>query len=117
MITIIAGGRDFTDVDYFETALDLLQKYAWTISTVVSGTARGADKLGENWATDNDINLIKFKPEWTQYGKGAGFRRNEDMANYAEALVAFWDGKSKGTKHMIDTAVKLGLYVKVFHYE
>jgi len=111
MKTIIAGGRDFDDVDllYFS-----LLNLPWDISEVVSGGARGADTLGEVWASSKDIHYNRFPANWDKYGKQAGFLRNVSMGEYADALVAFWDGKSKGTKHMIDEAVKRGLYIKVF---
>jgi hypothetical protein len=117
MVTIIAGSRDFAHYDYMERALEEVDKYAWNITEVVSGGAPGADSCGEAWANDNEVRLTRMPAEWNKYGKSAGYRRNYDMANYAEALIAFWDGKSKGTKHMIDIATQLGLYTKVFRYE
>jgi hypothetical protein len=112
MRTIIAGGRDFND---FTMLCESMDEIPWVVSEVVSGTAKGADRLGERWAGDNPVKL--FPADWNKHGKAAGHIRNSEMAKYAEALVAFWDGKSKGTKGMIETAVKKGLYVKVFFYE
>lgn len=82
-------------------------------TTVVSGTAKGADKLGENWAELNNIPLEKYPADWNKFGKSAGYKRNTEMANNAEALIALWDGKSRGTKHMIDIATtkKLQIYI------
>lgn len=117
MVTIIAGSRSFNDYEFMEHCLEEVQRYGWNISEVVSGGARGADNFGEKWAYDNAHLLTKFPANWDKYGKSAGYRRNEDMSDYAESLVAFWDGKSKGTRHMIDIAIKEGLYVKVFYYE
>ena len=116
MRTIIAGGRDFDDYAFVENSLATLERYGWTIHLVCSGAARGADYLGEEWARDNEVMLERFPADWDEQGKAAGFIRNQAMADYADALVAFWDGKSKGTKHMIDCAVKEGLYIKVFYY-
>lgn len=77
-----------------------------SVPTIVSGGARGADKLGEVYAKDNGYNLRIFPADWNTHGYKAGFLRNEEMAEYADALAAFWDGKSRGTKHMISTALK-----------
>lgn len=115
MITIIAGSRDFTDYEKLDKCIDEVASYAWLISRVISGGARGADELGELWAKKMDIPVDVYPAEWDTYGKSAGYVRNEAMAQRAEALVAFWDGKSKGTKNMIDIAIKFGLYVKVFY--
>ncbi len=118
MKTIIAGGREFTDGEYLT---DSLLELPWVISEVVSGTCRGADRTGESWATKQDINIKRFPAKWNPdpdntkvVDRGAGFKRNVEMARYAEGLVAFWDGKSVGTKHMIDEAIKRSLYIKVF---
>ena len=65
------------------------------------------------WARNNNIPLKMFYPNWDRYGKSAGMIRNKEMAEYAEALIAIWDRRSKGTKHMIATAKRLGLQVFV----
>ena len=74
---------------------------------VVSGRAMGADMLGEIYADENNHSIKHFPAEWDKHGKGAGFIRNGEMAKYANLLIAFWDGESKGTKHMIETAKRL----------
>ena len=114
MKTIIAGSRDFNDKDLLEASLFSLP---WHIDTVVSGRAQGADKLGELYAYEYNKDIKLFPANWDLHGKSAGYLRNKQMAEYADALVAFWDCKSKGTKHMIDLAVDHGLYVKVVKYE
>lgn len=86
----------------------------FTITEVVSGTARGVDRLGEWWAEEHHIPLIQFPPNWESYGKGAGMVRNKEMAYYADALIAVWDGKSKGTKHMVDVMISLGKPVSLY---
>jgi len=112
MKTIIAGGREFTNYRFMATVLK-----DHDITTVVSGTARGADKTGEEWAKFNNIPVEKHPANWDKHGKSAGYIRNSEMADCSEALVAFWDGKSRGTKHMIDLATKKGLVVTVYNYE
>jgi hypothetical protein len=111
MRTIIAGSRDFVNYDLMNSMMD--QVDIW-ITEVLSGGARGADKLGERWAVHNDIPYELWLADWEKHGKSAGPIRNRQMAQNAEALIAFWDGRSRGTKHMINTARKLGLEVRVF---
>lgn len=101
MKVIIAGSREgFELADVFEAMEDC----EFDVSEVVSGTARGVDRLGEAWANANQIPIKRFPANWDGHGKSAGYVRNAQMAEYADALVALWDGKSKGTKHMIDLA-------------
>lgn len=110
MKTIIAGSRDITDYNIILAAVLGFDK---NITEVVSGGARGADALGEEWADNNRIPIKRFPADWARYGKSAGPRRNEQMARYADALIACWDGESKGTKSMINLAREAGLMVYV----
>ncbi len=115
MKTIIAGGRDIINPNFLEKAI---QQSGFNISEVVCGGARGADDLGRKWtANGNRIPLKLFPANWIKYGKGAGFIRNKQMADYGEALIALWDGKSKGTKNMIEIAYKKGLKVFIFRVD
>jgi hypothetical protein len=115
---IIAGGRDFDDYDYLEcTLVDLFCPTSnYPNIEVVSGTARGADTLGERFASDSATPVRQFKPDWETHGRVAGFIRNQDMAEYADVLVAFWNGESRGTRDMIDRALREGLEVHVYRY-
>ena len=115
MKVIIAGGRDFED--YYL----LCQKVEKILSRqdeveIVSGTAKGADKLGELYAHEHGHQIKRFPADWGSFGKKAGYIRNEEMAEYADALIAFWNGESKGTKHMIDIANNNELKVRVITY-
>ena len=112
---IVAGGRDFSDYDLLKSKLDNLLVDRDPVE-IVSGTARGADKLGEFYAKRTQLAVALFPANWDLYGKSAGYRRNEEMAEYADALVAFWDGKSRGTMHMINLATSAGLQVRVVNY-
>ena len=103
MRVIIAGSRAgarFSDIE------DAIAQSQFDITTVISGAARGVDRIGEQWAGDNGIPTIRFYADWNKYGKAAGYRRNVDMANHADALIAVWNGESKGTQHMINIAKK-----------
>jgi hypothetical protein len=86
------------------------------VTVVLSGTARGADTLGENWARRRDVPVERHPADWETHGKRAGFIRNALMVKKADMLVAFWDGKSKGTEHVIGIAKKAGLQVTVVEY-
>lgn len=108
MKTIVAGGRDYTLTTEDEALLDTLG-----ITEVVCGGARGADEGGKRWAESRDIPVVMFPANWSQHGRSAGPIRNRQMAEYGERLVAFWDGQSRGTKNMIETAKSLGLEVIV----
>lgn len=114
---IIAGGRKFKD---YELLCSKMAAFTENVNPedieIVSGVARGADQLGERWAAEGVIPVKHFPADWGQYGKSAGYKRNEDMARYATHLVAFWDGKSRGTEHMIQLAEKVGLEVRVVRY-
>ena len=106
MRTIIAGSRTFADADLLAKTMAALP---WTPTVVLSGGARGADRLGEQWARRHSIPVEVYPADWNTYGRSAGYRRNEVMAGLADALVAFWDGTSPGTKHMLDIARSHGL--------
>ena len=108
MRTIIAGSRNCTDMDQLLQAISVC---GWKPTVVISGTARGVDKLGERWASEQNILCERFPADWNAYGKSAGYKRNEQMANNAEALIALWDGESKGTQHMIEIARRKGLRI------
>lgn len=115
MKVIIAGGRDFADLGLlYQSCTEILKDKS--VEEIVSGCARGADKAGEKYAEFNKIPIKKFPAEWDKYGKSAGYRRNKDMAEYADVLIAFWNGESKGTKHMIDLATANKLEVHIIKY-
>jgi hypothetical protein len=115
---IIAGTRKFADYTLLCSSCDRLlsQKGLTHDIIIVSGTARGADKLGERYAKERGYNVELFPADWENKGRAAGYIRNADMANNADALIAFWDGTSHGTAHMIDIARKKNLPVRVIRY-
>jgi hypothetical protein len=83
---------------------------------IVSGNAKGADRMGEYYASQRGYKKVLFPAKWDEYGKSAGFIRNKQMAEYADALIAFFDGESRGTKSMIELAEKNGLVINVYKY-
>jgi hypothetical protein len=110
MRIIIAGDRHFTNKQYIYA---VIAKAGFPITEVVSGGAKGVDTIGEMYALEHGIPLKRFPVNWNVYGKAAGPIRNQQMANYADGLIAFLAPGSKGTKNMIETATKKGLPVKV----
>jgi hypothetical protein len=104
---VIAGSRTFDNYDLlFEKCSEALKDYDSVEVEIVSGGAKGADKLGERFAKEKGFALTLFPADWNKFGKSAGYIRNKEMAKYADILIVFWDGVSKGTKHMIDLAEK-----------
>lgn len=116
---IIAGSRGFSNYKLLREQCNkyLREKRKTSNIIIVSGHARGADTLGERYAQDEGFALEVYPAQWKKLGKQAGYRRNEQMAEVADALIAFWDGESKGTKHMIDIMNNKGLPTKVVNYD
>ena len=123
---IIAGSRDFNDYELLKkSAIEIITKKTMLpdLTRIISGGARGADTLGERFANEMGLEISRFIPDWDDLGKRAGYVRNAEMAKFSVedgnygVLIAFWDGKSRGTKHMIDLANKYGLEVHVVNYK
>ena len=116
---IIAGSRGFSNYKLLKDECNkfLREKRKTSNVIIVSGHARGADTLGEKYAQDEGFSLEIYPAQWKKLGKQAGYRRNEQMAEVADALIAFWDGSSKGTKHMIDIMNEKNLLVRIVEYE
>lgn len=112
---IVAGSREFNDYELLEEKLNFYIGKHKNIE-IISGTARGADRLGERYAIEKGFSLQKFPADWQKYGKRAGYLRNEDMARYATHAVIFWDGRSKGTAHMIELCEKYKLNYRVIRF-
>lgn len=110
MRTIIAGSRSVHDMN---AVLAAVLEAPWVPTTIISGTARGADQLGEQFASDFGLPVTRFPADWQAHGRRAGHLRNAAMAEHADALIALWDGHSPGTANMIETAKRKGLAVHV----
>jgi hypothetical protein len=111
MKVIIAGSRTLSDYGIIELAVT---NSKFTPIEIISGCAKGADRLGELFAKNHNLPVKYFPADWNRFGKAAGYKRNQQMAEYGDALVAVWDGKSKGTGHMINIMKDLN---KPFHVE
>jgi hypothetical protein len=115
---IIAGSRTLKDYKLVEKIInDALVNLDKDTIEIISGGAKGVDTLARQYAMKNKLPCKVFEPNWDEYGKSAGYMRNSEMANYGNALIAIWDGKSKGTKHMITEARRNGLKIKVFKFK
>lgn len=110
---IIAGSRNFSDYPKLVEVCDSLFENVNGQIEIVSGSARGADRLGELYARERGYRLRRFPADWDELGKKAGYVRNMVMGGYADMAVIFWDGESRGTKSMIDIMYKLKKYCKV----
>jgi len=110
----VVGGRDFTDYDLMTQTLDALIQ-AGHEYVLVSGGAKGADQLSEKYAETKGYDMIIYTPKWSQ-GKMAGPIRNQKIVDKSDEIVAFWDGKSPGTKSTIQIAKKCGKTVHVIKY-
>jgi len=108
MRVIIAGSRDYTPTSEELALLDKID-----ITEVVSGTCRGVDRAGEDWARSRNIPIKQFPAQWDEHGRAAGPIRNEQMAKYADAVVLFHSDKSnsRGTASMYRIALKHGLII------
>ena len=112
MKVAIIGSRTFNDYDKLVNFMT--QFINWTqISLIVSGGAKGADALAEKYADAFGIEKLIFPADWEKYGKSAGMRRNQQIVNNAELVVACWDLSSKGTKDSINKALKAGKPVMI----
>ena len=119
MKVIIAGCRTLARSQYKEVERameDAALEKGIKPTLIISGKAAGADALGELWADRHNIPVQGHPPDWAAHGRAAGPIRNAQMADEADALVAIWDGQSRGTRNMIQTAQKKGLTVHIHYF-
>lgn len=109
----VVGSRTFND---YKKMKEVLSSYTDKNTTIVSGGARGADRLAEKYAEEKNLPTKIFIPDWDGLGKKAGFIRNEIIVENSDMVIAFWDGQSRGTKHTIELAKKMNKKVVVFIY-
>ncbi len=133
MRIIIAGSRTIKDEEAISLIDEAVKNSGWTIDEVISGDAPGVDTAAIQWAERNFIDYVRIPANWKKYNKAAGYKRNQKMAWYAQAvakqlelqekevdskyqpgLIAIWNGKSKGTGHMIDIANEAGMEVFIW---
>lgn len=117
---IVAGGRDFADYAYMKEKLDEVFNALGDLDShpveIISGMAKGADTLGIRYAEEHQLTMVLYPANWKNYPRMAGILRNMNMLVTATHLVALWDGKSHGTKHMIEIAKEKGIPVWIYKY-
>lgn len=113
---IIAGGRDFANYELLQNKCDQFFREKRP-TAIISGLARGADTLGTRYARERGIQVLEFPADWERLGRRAGMVRNLQMLEAADAVVAFWDGQSRGTAHMVNETKKRGLPLRVVRYQ
>jgi len=114
MQLIIAGSRSFHDD---QRLCQTLAPERHRITQVLTGGARGADQLGYRWAWKHQVTHQRFRADWERCGTSAGVRRNSQMAQACAMLLAFWDGRSAGTRHLIGCMQQLGKPVVVIQFD
>lgn len=107
----VVGSRSFDNAKAMQAALKLHD-----ISLLITGGARGADTLAENWAKAHRVPLRVFRANWEKHGEAAGIIRNMEMVDAADKVLAFWDGQSPGTRFTINYARKSGVIVEVIPF-
>ena len=113
---VVAGSRGFQDYDLMQRKLNAFLRVRLNAEIpvqIVSGTAGGADTLGERYADNIGLEVCRFPAPWEELGKPAGYVRNRLMARVSDAVVVFWDGQSRGSQHMIRIAEEMGRPLRV----
>lgn len=117
---IVAGGRDYSNQNivnyYIDRVKDVCDSRGLNL-VIVCGMATGADTLGRNYAIYNGLEVLEFPADWNRYGKSAGYIRNKEMGDVADSAIVFWDGRSKGSKLMIDIMHELKKPVVAISYD
>lgn len=112
----IVGSRSFYDYELFEAVVDSILEHYY-IDTIVSGGARGTDKLAERYASDKGYEIGVFEADWETYGRKAGFIRNSEIWENSDMGIAFWDGESKGTAHSFKIARSQGKDLLIYNFK
>ena len=109
----VVGSREWNHLKLLESTL--CKEFTQAVVTeFISGGARGVDSYAEKLAKDYQLKITIFKPDWDKYGKSAGYKRNKLIIDEADKVIAFWSGKSKGTKHSIDLAIQAGKPIDIY---
>ena len=112
----VIGSRTFDNYELLVESIKGITKKDKPFTHIVSGGAKGADKLGEQYAKEYKLETIIYYPNWQKYGKAAGFIRNEDIIKEADEVIAFWDGQSRGTLNSINHAKKQKKLIHLIHF-
>ncbi len=108
----VIGSRSFSDKQLLFSILSGINN----IELIISGGAKGADQMAEEFAKQHNIDTLIFKPDYNQFGRGAPLIRNKHIVNSSELIVAFWDGKSRGTKNALEHTQKSGKKIEIHNF-
>ena len=111
MRVVICGSRGIGSVELIDKAVKMS---GFEVTEVISGTASGPDTFAIEWAEKNGIPVVRMPADWNKYGRSAGFKRNKEMVDIADAVIAIWDEKSNGTRNTMGLGKDKGIPVKVF---
>lgn len=114
---LIAGSRGFNDYELLKSEIDKLVNQFTNPIEIISGCAKGADTLGERYAEEHNLSVLRFPADWKTHGVFAGYIRNEEMAQCADLCIVFWDSKSRGTKNMIEKALRYHIPLIIVRYK
>ena len=117
MNIIVAGSRTFDDYEFLRSKLDYYFSHKSNNIQIVCGEAEGADQLGKKYAEEKGYNVLSFPDQSNIFGSFAKYKRNREMARVADALVAFWDGESKGTAQLIQVMKEAGKPIRIVYYK
>ena len=112
---VIAGCRNYDNYEEAKTFIDscLYETQKSHTIIILSGCAKGADAIGERYASENGFDIEKYPADWKSLGRRAGPVRNKQMAEICDFVICFWDGKSKGTASMIFYAKKFRKLLRI----
>lgn len=113
MKVLVCGSRN---IDSFSLVQKAIVESGFEVTEIISGGAKGVDALAEQYARTYEIPTQIFKPDWKKFGKKAGILRNAEMVKIADAVIAIWDGQSKGTKSSIDFTKKAAKPLFIYQY-
>lgn len=113
----VVGSRSLHHEVYRVRIYQLIDAYRPNLEEIVSGGAAGIDTFAAEYAKDHEIPLKVFLPDWQRFGRSGGYRRNVQIVRYADAVLAFWDGRSKGTQHSVALALEHHRPCQVFHLQ
>ena len=112
----IGGCRDYNNYEVFsEFVSECISKINSENIVILSGHCSGVDEMAEKYAKEKGYELEIYPADWKKYGKAAGPKRNKEMVRNSNAVIAFWDGKSRGTKNLIDLAKKKDIQIKIYN--
>ena len=113
----VVGSRTLNHESYRVTVYKLIDAHGQDLTEIVSGGAKGIDTFAADYARERGMLLTEFLPDWEQFGRSAGYRRNVQIVTYADQVLALWDGTSRGTQHSVNLAREYNRPCYVYHIQ